>query len=589
MTADPELVDEAARLPRRERWAGRLRTPRAMAGVVVLALAIGWLVQVVDRAALGEVGRAVWAAPLALAVALVGYAAAFAVRAWTWPRVLPALTLGQSWAAIHVSLLGNHVLPLRLGEILRVTSVLRRTALKPRAVISSVVLLRLGDLLALLVVAAVSTPAALVAIVGVGGATGVAVLLFLALGTAWWWVARMSRQVDAAREIRRPDLLVGVATVGAWLLEASVLFAVAQSAGLPVTVWQAAGVTAITVFAQVVAVTPGGFGTYEAAGTAALVALGFPAGEAFAVVLLTHGVKTVYSLVVGGAAFFVPAPGYFGRFRLPRSLPPRPVAPGLRPTATGSVPLPSGTAVDPREAVGADVLVARPIVVFLPAHNEEEVIASVIVRIPPVVHGHLVEVLVIDDGSADATATTAAEAGAEVISLGHNRGLGAAVRRGLAESAAREPAAGVYLDADGEYPPEDIGAVVAPVLSGQADYVIGSRFTGQIETMLPHRRIGNLALTRWLRWTARRPDLTDGQSGFRAFSPAALSQAEVVHDYNYAQVLTLDLLGKGFTYAEVPIGYTFRTTGTSFIRLGRYLRKVVPAVHRELNDGGQPR
>ncbi|MGB7424417.1 MAG: hypothetical protein WA903_05900, partial [Ornithinimicrobium sp.] len=137
--------------------------------------------------------------------------------------------------------------------------------------------------------------------------------------------------------------------------------------------------------------------------------------------------------------------------------------------------------------------------------------------------------------------------------------------------------------------PEDIPAVVAPVLSGQADYVIGSRFTGQIETMLPQRRIGNLALTRWLRWTARRPDLTDGQSGFRAFSPAALSQAEVVHDYNYAQVLTLDLLGRGFTYAEVPIGYTFRTTGTSFIRLGRYLRKVVPAVHRELNDGGQPR
>ncbi len=144
--------------------------------------------------------------------------------------------------------------------------------------------------------------------------------------------------------------------------------------------------------------------------------------------------------------------------------------------------------------------------------------------------------------------------------------------------------AGVYLDADGEYPPEDIPDVVAPVLSGEVDYVIGSRFTGHIETMLPQRRVGNLVLTRWLRWTARRSDLSDGQSGFRAFSPAALAQAEVVHDYNYAQVLTLNLLGKGFVYAEVPIGYTFRTTGTSFITLGRYLRKVIPAVHRELND-----
>ena len=409
-----ERAIEAPSAPWRERWARRLRTPRALAGALVLVLAVGWLVRVVDGAALVEVGRAVGAAPLALAAALLGYAAAFAVRSWTWRRVLPALTLGQSWAAIHVSLLGNHVLPLRLGEILRVTSVLRRTSLTARPVISSVVLLRLGDLLALLVVAAVSTPVALVAIVGTGGALAVGVVLAGALAAAWWWVARMAGEVDAAHEIRRPDLAVAGATVGAWLLEASVLFAVAQSAGLPVTVWQAAGVTAITVFAQVVAVTPGGFGTYEAAGTAALVALGFPAAEAFAVVLLTHGVKTVYSLAVGGGALFAPAPGYWGRFRLPRSLPPRPAALALRPRALVAADEPG----EPGDGEGG---AAAPIVVFLPAHNEEEVIASVIARIPPVVHGHPVEVLVIDDGSADATAARATEAGAEVISLDRNQ------------------------------------------------------------------------------------------------------------------------------------------------------------------------
>jgi hypothetical protein len=69
----------------------------------------------------------------------------------------------------------------------------------------------------------------------------------------------------------------------------------------------------------------------------------------------------------------------------------------------------------------------------------------------------------------------------------------------------------------------------------------------------------------------------------RAFSPRAAADAEVVHDYNYAQVLTLDLLGKGYAYTEVPIDYAFRATGTSFVRLGAYLRRVVPAVHRELN------
>jgi hypothetical protein len=85
-----------------------------------------------------------------------------------------------------------------------------------------------------------------------------------------------------------------------------------------------------------------------------------------------------------------------------------------------------------------------------------------------------------------------------------------------------------------------------------------------------------------MRWLTRQP-ITDGQSGYRAFSPAAAEAAEVIHDYNYAQVLTLDLLAKGFVYAEVPIRYSFRESGASFVRLGRYLRKVIPAVYRELN------
>ncbi len=212
-------------------------------------------------------------------------------------------------------------------------------------------------------------------------------------------------------------------------------------------------------------------------------------------------------------------------------------------------------------------------------------VGDVVRRLPATACGRPVHCLVVDDGSADESAARAAEAGATVIAHPHNQGLGAAVRTALREASALNPAAVVYLDADGEYAPEDLPTVVAPVLAGTADYVVGSRFAGEIEHMRPHRRLGNLALTRWVRWTARRRDLTDGQSGYRAFSPRAAAEAEIVHDYNYAQVLTLDLLGKGYTYAEVPIRYSFRTTGDSFVKLGRYLRKVVPAVHRELNEG----
>jgi hypothetical protein len=103
--------------------------------------------------------------------------------------------------------------------------------------------------------------------------------------------------------------------------------------------------------------------------------------------------------------------------------------------------------------------------------------------------------------------------------------------------------------------------------------------------MRPHRRLGNVVLSHALAFVARTP-ITDGQSGYRALSAGAAAAAEVIHDFNYAQVLTLDLLGKGFRYREVPIGYAFRTSGRSFVRLGRYLRNVIPAVHRELNDAG---
>jgi glycosyltransferase involved in cell wall biosynthesis len=223
-----------------------------------------------------------------------------------------------------------------------------------------------------------------------------------------------------------------------------------------------------------------------------------------------------------------------------------------------------------------------PVVLFLPAHDEEATVAAVVTRVPARVAGRRVECLVVDDGSGDRTAERAAATGATVLSAPANRGLGAAVRSGLAAAVARGAAAVAFCDADREYDPAELERLVAPILEGRADYVVGSRFAGEIRRMLPQRRLGNLALTVLLRFVARAP-IGDGQSGFRALSRAAAADAEIVHDYNYAQVLTLDLLAKGYRYLEVPIGYQFRTCGRSFVRPLRYLRKVVPAVWRELN------
>jgi hypothetical protein len=112
---------------------------------------------------------------------------------------------------------------------------------------------------------------------------------------------------------------------------------------------------------------------------------------------------------------------------------------------------------------------------------------------------------------------------------------------------------------------------------------VGSRFAGTIHVMHPHRRVGNRLLTFAVARLTGLP-VTDGQSGYRALSGAAARDAEIIHDYNYAQVLTLDLVRKGYRYAEVPISYSFRSEGRSFVRLLPYLGNVVPAVWQELRS-----
>jgi glycosyltransferase involved in cell wall biosynthesis len=215
------------------------------------------------------------------------------------------------------------------------------------------------------------------------------------------------------------------------------------------------------------------------------------------------------------------------------------------------------------------------IVLVLPARDEAPRVGNVIRRAPDDV-----TVLVVDDGSTDGTADVAVAAGAKVVD-GGGRGLGAAVRTGFAEAVSLGADVVVFCDADGEYDPAELPLLVAPILRGEADYVVGSRFAGEIHHMHPHRRAGNRVLTRALALLARAP-ITDGQSGYRALSRRAATEAEIIHDYNYAQVLTLDLLRKGFRYGEVPITYSFRESGDSFVKLLPYLRRVVPAVGREL-------
>lgn len=535
------------RLARRGVWLAGL-------GAVALTAVAGW--RLVDHAALAAAWDAAWAAPLATAGVLAVYAGAFGLRAGAWRRLLPELPLGHALAGIHLAVAGNHVLPARLGEPLRVASAVRRAGVPAAAATASTVTLRAGDLAGL---------AALGLVVGGAGVGGPAPLprwglvlagVPLAAAAAGVWWLRRQRRAGGAR-IRLPGPGVVAATTAAWLLESVVVWHAAQLAGVDLSAAQAVAVTAATVAGQVLALAPAGFGTYEAAGTAALVAVGVDPATGLAIAVVAHALKTVYALAAGAVAAVRPSPGLLGRLRLPRRVPAAPPA----------------DAPAPPDA---------PVVLFLPARDEEATVASVVRRVPARVAGRPVRCVVVDDGSRDATAGEAAAAGAEVVAHHQGRGLGAAVRTGLAAALAHQPAAVAFCDADGEYAPEELGALVAPVLAGEADYVVGSRFAGRIERMRPHRRAGNRLLTRVLAVVARQP-VSDGQSGYRALSPRAAADGDIAHDFNYAQVLTLDLLAKGHRYAEAPITYRFRAHGRSFVRLLPYLRAVLPAVWQVVN------
>jgi glycosyltransferase involved in cell wall biosynthesis len=221
--------------------------------------------------------------------------------------------------------------------------------------------------------------------------------------------------------------------------------------------------------------------------------------------------------------------------------------------------------------------------VVVPVKDEEATLGDLLDRISRVrVPGYELRAIVVDDGSTDRSAEVARQRGAAVVRHAENRGLGAAVRTGLCAAVQAGAVVIAYPDADLEYYPEDIPRLVEPILAGRADYVLGSRFAGGARGMRLHRRLGNYAFTALLVLLTRRR-ISDGQTGMRAFSREAADRAEIIHDYNYAQVLTLDLARKGARMEEVPVRYRVREHGASFVKW-TYPVKVLPAVWRELRS-----
>ncbi|MFW5713078.1 MAG: glycosyltransferase family 2 protein [Brevefilum sp.] len=156
------------------------------------------------------------------------------------------------------------------------------------------------------------------------------------------------------------------------------------------------------------------------------------------------------------------------------------------------------------------------ILVIIPAYNEARFIGSLILKL----RQRSVDLLVVDDGSTDDTAEIAHAAGAEVLQLETNQGKGAALNAGLAIASEREPDAIVMIDADGQHLPAELTQVVKPILQGKADIAIGSRYLLNTSNTPTHRRFGHKLLN-FITGVFTGIQVTDSQSGYRAFSPTA--------------------------------------------------------------------
>ncbi len=204
--------------------------------------------------------------------------------------------------------------------------------------------------------------------------------------------------------------------------------------------------------------------------------------------------------------------------------------------------------------------------VVIPCHNEETAVADVVRRTRQALADREHEVLVVDDGSADATAARAAEAGARVVRLSPNRGKGVALAEGA--RAARFPVL-AFLDGDGQDDPADLPVLLSR-LADDVHLVIGSRFLGRLHpgAIHPLNRLANQAFSGLISvlFATR---ITDSQAGVRVLRrDAFLALGARAREYDVETDALLRALKAGWRVVEVPVQrYARRGSSTDFHRV----------------------
>ena len=190
------------------------------------------------------------------------------------------------------------------------------------------------------------------------------------------------------------------------------------------------------------------------------------------------------------------------------------------------------------------------IIAGLPMYNEEETIGTIVTKVLDYVD----EVVCVDDGSSDSSARIAESCGAIVHRHRVNRGYGGALKSLFAKAREMNADALIILDSDGQHEPSDIPKLLKPILDGEAEFVIGSRFVagGGSEDMPAYRRLGIKVITAASNLSSDL-EIQDTQSGFRAFSKLAIERLRFDSE---GMELSLEMLEdareKDLTIQEIP-------------------------------------
>jgi len=196
----------------------------------------------------------------------------------------------------------------------------------------------------------------------------------------------------------------------------------------------------------------------------------------------------------------------------------------------------------------------RKLIIQIPCYNEEATLGVALSALPREIPGvDVVEWLIIDDGSMDKTVEVAKAHGVDhIVRLPRHQGLASAFVAGLEASLRAGADLIVNVDADNQYCADDIPQLIAPILIGKADIVVGARPISEIEHFSPLKKLLQ-KLGSWVVRLASKTDIADAASGFRAMSRDAAMRLHVFNDYTYTLETIIQAGQKGMVVTSVPI------------------------------------